>query len=209
MMKSYIKISLAALLVLQLIGATVWRDRDIYSSETNLQVGDVVVVTINDLSKFSFDAKLNDSSASDIMSNPDVTVTGFLPKISASKNLKNNESSAYHGSSKIVLSIATRVTERQANGFAVIIGTRTYSFGGVTNTMAVRGIIDPVMINGGVIDSENVADFVIQITGRKEGIAVRRGPLAQGENASTVLTEEEKQRIISDYLEKMIRELTR
>lgn len=197
------------IVIVPLIQASVWRDRDIYSSEANLQVGDIVVVTINDLSKFSFDAKLNDSSASDILSNPDVTVTGFLPKISASKNFKNNESSAYHGSSKIVLSIATRVTERQANGFAVITGTRTYSFGGVTNTMAVRGIIDPRMINGGVIDSENVADFVIQITGRKEGVAVRKGPLAEGEAASIVLTEEEKQRIITDYLEKMIRELTR
>ena len=103
MMKVYIKISLVVLLVIPLMQATVWRDRDIYSSEANLQVGDVVVVTINDLSKFSFAAKLNDSSASDIMSNPDVTVTGFLPKINASKNFKNNESSASHGSSKIVL----------------------------------------------------------------------------------------------------------
>ena len=209
MKRVYLKICFTVFLTIPLIHASVWRDRDIYSSEANLQVGDVVVVTINDLSKFSFDAKLNDSSASDILSNPDVTVTGFLPKISASKNFKNNESSAYHGSSKIVLSIATRVTERQANGFAVITGTRTYSFGGVTNTMAVRGIIDPKMINGGVIDSENVADFVIQITGRKEGVAVRKGPLVQGENASILLTEEEKQRIITDYLEKMIRELTR
>ena len=203
------KICFVLVMIIPLIHASVWRDRDIYSSEANLQVGDIVVVTINDLSKFSFDAKLNDSSASDTLSNPDITVTGFLPKISASKNFKNNESSAYHGSSKIVLSIATRVTERQANGFAVITGTRTYSFGGVTNTMAVRGIIDPRMINGGVIDSENVADFVIQITGRKEGIAIRKGTLAEGEKASTVLTEQEKQMIINDYLEKMIRELTR
>ncbi|HPS59532.1 MAG TPA: flagellar basal body L-ring protein FlgH [Spirochaetota bacterium] len=209
-MKSvYLKICFIILLTIPLIYASVWRDRDIYSSEANLQVGDIVVVTINDLSKFSFDAKLNNSSASDILSNPDVTVTGFLPKISASKNFKNNESSAYRGSSKIVLSIATRVTERQANGFAVITGTRTYSFGGVTNTMAVRGIIDPRMINGGVIDSENVADFIIQITGRKEGIAIRKGPLAEGEAASIILTEQEKQAIITDYLEKMIRELTR
>ena len=49
MMKVYIKISLVVLLVIPLMQATVWRDRDIYSSEANLQVGDVVVVTINDL----------------------------------------------------------------------------------------------------------------------------------------------------------------
>lgn len=204
-----LKICIIIIFTIPLIHASVWRDRDIYSSEANLQVGDVVVVTINDLSKFSFDARINDSSASDILSNPDVTVTGFLPKISASKNFKNSETSTFNGSSKIVLSIATRVTERQANGFAVITGTRTYSLGGVINTMAVRGIIDPKMINGGVIDSENVADFLIQITGRKEGIAIRKGPLKEGEAASIMLTEEEKQRIITDYLEKMIRELTR
>lgn len=209
MKRMFLRTGLILILIIPLVHASVWKDRDIYSSEANLQVGDIVVVTVRDFSKFSFDVKLNDSSASDILSNPDVTVTGFLPKISANKSFKNNESSVFSRTSKIVVSIATRVTERQANGFAVITGNRTYSFSGVTNTMSVRGIIDPKMINGGVIDSENVADFIIQITGRKEGLAIRKPQLNEGENASTVLTEQEKQTIIIDYLEKMIRELTR
>lgn len=209
MTRWYYKTALILLLVLPLIHASIWRDRDIYSSDANLQVGDIVIVTIRDFSKFQFDVKLNNTSASDITSNPDVTVTAFLPKISANKNFKNNELTTFSGNSKIQVAIATRITERQNNGYTVITGTRTYSFNGITNTLAVRGVIDPKMINGGVIDSEYVADFTIQITGRKEGLTIRKNQVAEGENVNTQLTEQEKQQIVIDYLEKMIRELTR
>lgn len=209
MKKKFLKILVIIILTIPLLQATIWRDREIYSSDTNLQVGDIIIVTIRDFSRFKFDVKLNNSSVSDIMSNPDVTVTGFLPKISANKSFKNNEATSFDGSSKIAVSIATRITERQANGISVITGSRTYSFNGITHTLAVRGVIDPRMINGGVIDSDNVADFVIQISGRKEGLTIRKNQLAEGEVSKFELTEQEKQSIVIDYLEKMIRELTR
>jgi len=204
-----IKTAFLLLMLIPLVSATVWKDREIYSSNTNLQVGDIIIVSIRDLSRFKFDVKLKNSTSTDIMSNPDITITGFLPRVSANKNFKNNEATGFDGSTKINVSIATRVTERQANGYSVITGTRTYSFNGITNTLAVRGIIDPAMINGGVIDSENVADFTIQITGRKDGLTIRKDQIPADGKASTELTEQEKQQIVIDYLEKMIRELTR
>jgi len=189
--------------------ATIWQDRDIYSTDRNLQVGDIILVNVRDLSKLKFEVALKNNSSSDILSNPDVTITGFLPKIAANKNVKNNESTNYHGNSKLEFSIAARITARQPNGLSTINGSRAYSFNGVTNAIQITGIIDPKQLSAGTINSELVADFRIQITERKDGLTITKPPLAEGEAANANLTEAEKQRILIDYLERMIRELTR
>jgi len=189
--------------------ATIWQDKNIYSTDTNLKVGDIIIINVRDFTKLKFDIALSSNTSSDIQSNPDMTITGFLPKVSSNKNIKNNESTNFNGNSRIDVAIAARVTEKQNNGLSVISGVRIYTFNGVTNTIQVGGIIDPKLINAGSIDSEMIADFRIQITGRKEGLTIRKGQVAEGEKALTELTETEKQQIVIDYLEKMIRELTR
>jgi len=196
-------------LSLSLPAATIWQDKDIYSTDKNLQVGDIIIINIKDFSKLKFDIALSNNTSTDITSNPDMTITGFLPKISSNKNIKNNESTNFTGNSKIDFSMAARVAEKQANGFSAINGVRIYTFNGVTNTILVTGIIDPKLLNAGEINSEQVADFRIQITGRKEGLTIRKAPLAEGEKVTIDLTEPEKQQIVIDYLEKIIRELTR
>jgi len=189
--------------------ATIWVDRDIYVADRNLKIGDVIVVSVKDFSRLKFDIALVNNSSSSVESNPDVTITGFLPKVSSNKNTKNNESTNFTGSSKIELAVASRIVELQDNGNSVISGTRTYTFNGVTSTLSVTGIVDPKHVSGGLIDSEFVADFRIQITGRKEGLTIRKAQIGQDETSSSELTETEKQQIIIDYLEKIIRELTR
>ena len=190
-------------------GATIWQDRDIYSTDRNLQVGDIIVVNVSDLSKLKFEVELKNNSSSDIMSNPDVTITGFLPKIQGSKNIKNNESTNYIGNSKLEFAIAARITARQQNGLSTISGMRIYSFNGITNSIQITGVIDPKQLSAGTISSEQVADFRLQITERKDGPTIAKPALAEGESANANLTEAEKQQILIDYLEKMIRELTR
>ena len=194
---------------ISLNSATIWVDRDIYIADRNLKIGDVIVVNVKDFSKLKFDIDLVNNSSSNIESNPDVTITGFLPKVSANKNTKNNESTGFSGNSKIDLTIASRVVELQNNGNSVISGTRTYSFNGVTNTFSVAGVVDPKHVSGGIIDSGFVADFRIQITGRKDGLTIRKQQIGQDGTSSAELTETEKQQIIIDYLEKIIREITR
>ncbi len=189
--------------------ATIWQDRDIYSTDKNLNVGDIIIINVRDFSKMKFDVALKNNTSTDITSNPDVTITGFLPKISSNKNIKNNESTAFTGNSKIEIAIASRVTQKQNNGFSVINGVRIYTFNGVTNSIIVTGIIDPKLLNAGAIDSDHIADFRIQITGQKEGLTIRKGQIAADGKVDINLTEPEKQQIVIDYLEKIIRELTR
>lgn len=194
---------------ISLNSSTIWVDKDIYIADRNLKVGDVIVVNVKDFSKLKFDMALVNNLSSNVESNPDVTITGFLPKVSANKNTKSNESTNFTGSSRIELAIASRVVELQNNGNSVISGTRIYTFNGVTNTLSVAGVVDPKHVSGGVIDSGYVADFRIQITGRKEGLSIRKAQIGADGTSSSELTETEKQQIIIDYLEKIIRELTR
>jgi len=190
------------LTVASLNSATIWQDRDIYIADRNLRVGDIIVVNVKDLSRMKFDITLNNTSSSNVESNPDVTITGFLPKVSASRNIKNNESTIFNRNSKIDLAIASRVVERQENGNTVINGTRSYTFNGVTSTFSVAGIVDPRHVSGGVIESEYVADFRIQITGRKEGLTIRKGQLAPDQTASSELTEAKNSRLLLIILKK-------
>jgi len=209
MIRNFQIIILVVFLTTLVQAGTIWKEKDIYSTDKNLQVGDIIIVNVKDFSKMKFDVSLNNNSSSDITANPDMTITGFLPKISSNKNIKNNESTNFTGNSKIDFAVAARITGRQNNGYATINGVRIYTFNGVTNTLMITGIVDPKLLNSGTIGSEQVADFRIQITGRKEGLSIRKDQLKEDEKSSTELTEAEKQQIVIDYLEKMIRELTR
>ncbi len=209
MIKKLFLIIFFCLICIYLYSESIWRDRNIYSTEGEPAVGDIVVVKVTDFSRFKYEVKLNSTSSTDVISNPDITITGFLPNISANKHIKNNEATTFSGNSNMEMSIAATITGTQNNGHAVISGIRSYSFNGVVTTVAISGIVDPRFIDAGAVNSDNVSNFGIQIAGRKEGLVVRPAPLEEGGTASAQLTEEEKQRIIIDYLEKIVRELTR
>ena len=190
---------------------TIWQDRNIYASGTNLNVGDVIVVNINDVSQLRFNLTFNNDNSYNIVSNPDTTITGFLPNIASQKKVTNSEKADLSGKGGLVLTIASRVVNRQADGKLTIAGAREYSFNGKINRFAVTGIVDPELIKGRSILSKNIADFRLEIRGILERgtVNIERQALQEGEASSTGLTEEEKQRIIIDYLNKMLREMSR
>ncbi len=192
-----------------LISKTIWVDRNIYSSDGNMNLGDIIIVNINDMSDMRFSINMNTRTSNDLTSNPDVTITGFLPKISSSKNMSFRDSATLSEKGQVNVSIAAKVTGKGDKGTYAINGSRTYSFNGVTNRISVSGSIDPYLIKGRSIDSAKIADFRVEIKGSMEGLEIKRPPLKEKETANTTLTEGEKQRLIMDYLEKMIRELSR
>ncbi|MFA5518200.1 MAG: flagellar basal body L-ring protein FlgH [Spirochaetota bacterium] len=208
-MKRAVFIILFFSLCVGLYSESIWRDRNIYSSEEEPAIGDIVIVNVQDLSKFKYEIKLNNTSSSEVVSNPDISITGFLPSVSSNKNLKNNETTSFSGNSNMEMSIAATITAVQNNGNVVISGTRAYSFNGVVTTVGVNGVVNPRFISGGSVDSGNVSNFGISIAGRRDGLNIRPAQLEDGGTASAQLPEEEKQRIIIDYLEKIIREITR
>ena len=190
---------------------TIWQDRNIYASGTNLNVGDIIVVNIDDISQLKFNLIFNNDNSYNIVSSPDSTLTGFLPKIASQKKVTNSDKADLSGKGGLKLTIASRVVNRLADGKLAIAGAREYSFNGKINRFAVTGVVDPELVKGRSVVSNNIADFRFEIRGLLErgAVNVERAPLQEGEASSTGLTEEEKQRIITDYLNKMLREMSR
>ena len=187
---------------------TIWKDGNPYGSSSDIPVGAVIVVSVSDISDMRFTFSTGNKIASNITSNPDMTITGFLPKVSANRKITNDDSTQFAGKQKLSFSIAVRVLNRAGNMLNVA-GSKTYTFSGVTNIVTVTGLVDPALMKGRAIDSNNVADFTLEIRGVKQGINLQRPPLKKDETANANLTEEEKQRIIIEYLKKMLGELTR
>ncbi|MFH0976338.1 MAG: flagellar basal body L-ring protein FlgH [Spirochaetota bacterium] len=190
---------------------TLWTDRNIYASGTNLNIGDIVVVNINDVSQLKFNITYNNDNSFNVISNPDTTITGFLPKISSNKKITASDKSDFSGKSGLSITIASRIINKLNDGKLTINGTREYSFNGKINRFTLSGIVDPELIKGRSVMSKNVADFRLEIRGLMEKGAVNliRPDLKEGEASSTNLTEDEKQKIIWDYINKMLREISR
>ncbi len=187
---------------------SIWKDKNIYSSVENAKIGDIVIVNIRDISNIRFNLETNSRSNSSVTSEPDMTITGFLPKISASKKIINSDSTQMSGKNSMSFSISARIQNKNGN-LLTVAGTRTYSFSGVTNTILVNGLVDPYTIKGRSVDSNDMADFRLEIRGTKEGLNLKRDKLKEGDTAKADLTEQEKQDVIIDYLQKMVKELTK
>lgn len=189
---------------------TLWRDRNIYSSSEAVKVGDTVVVSVSDLSRMKFTLNMKSKNSSDVTSNPDMNLTGFLPKIKSDSSSDNNDSLTVDTKNTLSMNIAAVITGTQGKNFAVA-GSKEYIINGAYTRFAVSGIIDPSLLNGSMIKADNVVNFRLDITSAKRGMGINltRPAPAQGEQAKTDLTEPEKQRIITDYINRMIEELTR
>jgi flagellar basal body L-ring protein FlgH len=191
--------------------ATLWRDRSLYSSGRDLKVGDVVVVRVNDITRMRFNITMNSKSESNVSSNPDVNITGFLPKITADKKTTAADTTELTSKGDLAIDVAAQITARANDGTYTIQGRKEYSFNGVASRFDVSGTLDPALLNGRVIRSSDVVNFRLVIATTKQGIGIniQRPPLAAGETPKAELTDTEKQQIILDYINKMLNELSR
>ncbi len=187
---------------------TIWKDKNIYTAQDTIKVGDIFTVAITDISQMRFTLTLANNDSFTVTSTPDGNITPFLPQVNANKKATKNNSTNLQHRGNITLHIAATVQQRLENGNFRISGTKTFSFSGVTTVFNVTGIVNPAGIKGGTINSSDIANLVLQIQGVKEGVQIIRQPLKEGETASPALTEQEKQQIIIQYLQRILGELT-
>src|SRR5271157_214417 len=95
---------------------SLWQDRNPYTSEGEIKVGSVIVIAINDISDMRFSYSTSNRGNSNVSSNPDTTITGFLPKVAANRRTGSDDSTQFSGRGKISFSIATRVLNRAPGG---------------------------------------------------------------------------------------------
>lgn len=193
----------------QVSGRTLWNNRSLYTSGGDLRVGGVLVIDVNDVSSMRFTLNMNNQSATNVSSNPASTITGFLPRVNSDKKITNDDNTKFTSKGQLRFSMAARVLNQAANGLYAVAGSKTLTVNGVTNIITVTGLVDPALVKGRHINAARVADFTLEIRGVREGLNIERPPLEEDEQAEATLTEAEKQQIIIDYLETMVRELTR
>jgi flagellar L-ring protein precursor FlgH len=206
-MKKYF-LAIALIIVPALYADTIWKDKNIYTAQDTIKVGDIFTVAITDISQMRFTLTLANNDAFTVTSTPDGNITPFLPPVNANKKATKNNSTNLQHRGNITLYIAATVQQRLDNGNFRIVGTKTFSFSGVTTVFNVTGIVNPASIKGGTINTSDIANLVLQIQGVKEGVQIIRQPLKEGETASPALTEQEKQQIIIQYLQRILGELT-
>lgn len=194
----------------RLFCASLWQDRNIYSAAESLREGDTITVAIDDLSRLRYDLTVDNKNTSAVNANPDQTITAFLPPVAASKNISNSDNVEMSSRTNMSMKMAVSVTGRGPNGNYTIQGLRQYVVNGVSSGIAISGEINPRSIQGNTVRSESVVNFRMVITTTRQGLGLNLArQLEENGTATMDLTEEEKQRIITDYLQKMLDELTR
>ncbi len=188
---------------------TLWRDRNPYSSWGTISKGDVIVVKVLDLSRYRFRVNLHDRTTSNIESNPDATLTGFLPKVSQNKNFRNRNLADFDGDTRIEFSIAARVRKISSGGIVSLSGSRRYSLNGTRTVLTISGNVDSKLINAGVVTSDKVADLSISVKTTKEGLAIKKSVKKDDKAVTAELSDGEKRKLVMDYIGKIIREMTR
>jgi flagellar basal body L-ring protein FlgH len=204
--KVYVNIILFMVAASPLISKTIWTDRSLYAPDTEITAGSVLMVNINDVTELKFNVEINSKENADMSLNPDTQITGFLTKAASNRKISSTETGQYAGKSRLRLTVAAAVQARNAQGLYPIIGQRTYSFNGSTTVISVQGLVDPSMIKGRIVDADMVAGFRLDMRVTKEGIELRRARLGAEDKSSTDLTEQEKQDIIIEYLQRVLRE---
>lgn len=190
---------------------SLWRDKNIYTSTGNLRLGDILIVNIDDISQLQFNIALSNQNSFNITSIPDANITDFLPNISSDKSINRSDKTSISGRGNFRIFIASRITRILEDGKYEITGSREYFFKGMINRFRISGIIDSALVKGRGIKSRDIANFRLEIRGYTAGTGIKleRPKLKEGESANTKLTEAEKQKVIIDYLEKMLNELNR
>ena len=199
-------IAFCALILIPFIiySKTIWVERNLYSSGDNLSVGDIITVTIHDVSQLQFDVVAKHSIAGSVESNPDVNITGFFPKVNGNKSVKNNDGLNYSEKRKMSFSVGARVQNIDQTGKLVLTGSRVYSFNGSSNVVTINGIVDSAKVRSASVDSSDMADFRLVINTTAEGMRIQRPPLAADEKGELNLTEQEKRNMLIRYFEQMI-----
>jgi flagellar basal body L-ring protein FlgH len=189
---------------------TIWKERNIYSAAGSVNVGDILQIHVADASKMRFNVTVKSKKFENLASNPDVTITGFLPKVKADRTSDINDTVTIDSRNQLDFTIAARITGNVNGNFAVT-GNREYVINGISTLMSVSGQVSPSALSGRTVNSEDVLNFRLNIAGSKQGLGLNltRPAVVAGKNADSTLTEDEKQKIITDYLTKMVEELTR
>lgn len=190
--------------------ASLWQEGSLYTPPSALTPGKTLTVIIDDVSRLRYTLDVKSDSADSVVSTPDSSITAYLPAVSSNKDISHSDGMNVESRGNLELKVAVTINQAQADGTYAITGNKSYIFNGVASRIAVSGRINPADLEGNTVRAEKINNFQMSISTTTQGLNMNLArQLGEDESASTDLTEAEKQQIITDYLEKIISELSK
>lgn len=199
------------LALVPLVAQSLWEDHNPYNPGVRLVAGTILKLKIDEPIKIEYEYEdLRDENIT-VKLVPDQNLTEFLKPVDANQNVTSKNKGKLKSNNRVVFSIGVRVLEVSEQGTIQFSGSKqiTAESGKHTQQISVRGQIhrDDIKV-GRMILSGNVADLVINVRG---------APIKQNKNITMKvegnpaqpkanLSETEKQRLLLDYLNRVLGE---
>lgn len=198
-----------------LLAESFWQDGNPFSSQKSIQEGTTIKVLIKDkiLTLYEYESHKDDKHT--IKTAPDKKIVADLMGFHSDRSIAGVSNGKAKSTGKIIGSLAVRVKEKDeiSNTF-VLEGFKTMNFDGQIYQLKLSGIASAQNLKNSVIESDSIANLKIEFQGKPRQKIINDPKISLKEykdRDGTIvrkarLSEEEKQKIILDYMKRMLGE---
>ncbi len=194
-----------------------WINHNPYAIEASLVPGSILKLHIDEAVQIEYQYGNLGDEATSVKMVPDKAITDFLPGVSVERSINQKHKKDLRSRGRIKLPMAIRVTQIHNDGSVDFTGRKlvAHENGDTRLDVRVTGSVNRADIGiDRSISSAAVADLTLQITGfpveKNLGLPMKQIPSTDpdkpGTTPSAKLTEEEKQQILLDYLNRVLGE---
>jgi flagellar L-ring protein FlgH len=196
--------------------ASLWQDKDPYSSSQIVRNGDVLNVLFKEPLKVEYEAKYKADSDHKIMSNPDKKMIPEIKGYESDQSIARNTFTKSKTSGKILGSIAVRVIGQDpGTGLLEIEGRRETQFDNDRQILGIKGFVSKKDIEvGRSIEYSRIANLTINYSAHPTPRNLQNPEIGlkeiRGEDGtvtySSELSDTEKQELLLKYMKRLLGE---
>lgn len=192
-----------------------WVPHDPYSSRSSLKVGSVLKLVVDEPLVIEYEYDKNSDENATVKMAPDKGISDFLPAANANKNVTGTEKIRVRAKSRMQFRMAVTAAAADNDGLIPIQGTRViaHESGQARTEIQITGKLHPEDVSAGrMIRSRDIADLQIIVKGspvlKSANIQMKQVPTGEPNRTknSAELSDEEKQRILLEYLNRVLGE---
>ncbi|TGK13018.1 flagellar biosynthesis protein FlgH [Leptospira fletcheri] len=192
-----------------------WQDKNPYARSQNLKVGTAVFVRLKDGWNAEFEIESTADENITVKSVPDKKIIPDNPSFNSDRSIVRKNKGKIKSQGKLKGSLTATVTAIDpATGLLTVQGQRTSTYNGEPSSVSLSGRLSPEFLSrDNSVDADRIADLQIQFVGRIEPKDLRP-PIAMktitnpdgSVTLKAELSDEEKQRIILEQLNRLLGE---
>ncbi len=194
---------------------SLWVDKNPYSGSAGIEEGSVVKVIVDEPVQLDFEYENGGDEKTTVNMKPDRNITDNLPPVDLDRSIISSTKKKIRNRNSLKFQMAVQVVELEPSGIARLQGRKVIGVesGDSSVEITLQGVVNLKDIRrSGIIKSGDIANLNMQIV----GLPVKKSlnlPMKQipGETAgetlpSAKLSDEEKEEILLDYLNRILGE---